>query len=326
MTGDTGTCSQQGGNICGENEVCEGEFLEAGDNDFCCSTACVSAFSDAKTCEIKNSSIEIRIKNPNDNENFKVGDIIKAKIKIENKFDEKLNFDVEVYLYDLDEDESIEDKEENIKINEGESGTIELEIKIPEDVEGNNFAIYVFVEDDEYCNSDYVEIEIEREKHNVIIEDIEIFPQTVSSGGHVEVNVKVANIGGSDEDVYIEIENYLLNISEKSEEFEIEEYDEDDTEIKTFYINIPKDVEDGEYTIKASVIFDDGDDSASETFSVFTEKIFKQNETSQNAISLKPVSKDVKETSSSLLSFFVIAIFIISIGILVVLIVTAKKD
>jgi len=321
--GDAKICSQQGGDICKENEICLGESLDALDSDSCCSTACVFTFIDAEVCEIKDNNIKITIRDPDDNDNFEIEEIITAEIKIENKFDEKLDFDVEVYLYDLDEDESIEDDKENINLDDGESDTIEFEIEIPKDVEGSNFAVYVFVEDDEdRCNSDYVEIEIEREEHKVIIEDMEIFPQTVSSGKYVEVMLKIKNTGSSDEDVYIEITNSALNILEIGNEFEIEEYDKDDVKIKTLDIKIPKEAQDGRYTLQAKVIFDDGEDSASETFSVLTEKFFKQIETSQEAISIKIPSEKVKKEKileqDSFIFFLTIGILILSLIILIV--------
>ncbi len=266
------TCDEVGGNICSKNQFCPGEIIDVSNTEFCCSVGCLKKppeFADASQCFEKSDLIEITIKDPDDSDDFEIGETIKIKLKIKNKFDEKLDFDIEVYLYDLDEDESVKDAEDDIKIKPGKSETIELEIKIPDDVEENDFAIYVFVEDEEErCNSEYVEIDIEREKHKVIIENIEITPELVSPGNDIKVKVDIENIGSSDEDFYIKIENSELNISEKTEEFEIEEYGEDDKETKTFYVKIPENAEEKDYEIKATVVFDDDEDSEVESFGV----------------------------------------------------------
>ena len=272
IVGDAPTCSEQSGDICSGDEVCQGSWLISSNIDYCCSIACTKQpleFEDAPQCSDKSDLIEITIKEPDDSEDFKVTDTIKVKVKIKNNFDEKIKFDIESHLYDLDEDESLEDAKDDIKIKSGYSETIELEIEIPEDVEDNDFAIYVFVEDEEErCNSDYVKIDIEREKHNVIIEDIEVIPQLVSPGNSIEVIVKIENIGTSDEDAYITIENSELNILEQTEEFDIEEFGDDDSATKRIYVQIPKDAEEKNYEIKATVFFDGEENSDTASFGV----------------------------------------------------------
>ena len=272
--GDAEACSQQGGDICGANEVCGGGFLVAGDNNFCCATACTRVFSDVETCEIKNSNIEISIKDPNNNENFDIDEIIGVKVKIKNKFDEKLEFDVKVDLYDIEEDESIEDEKENVKIKSGKSETVELEIKIPDDVESNDFAIYVYVEDDEdRCNSDYVLIEIERQDNDLRIKESLLNPILAYPGGNIDVFVDVENQGSNDEeDIYFTVKNNELGIYVKEGPFEIEEYGEDDTLTKTLRVQIPVNAKEGEYSFDIGVEGKESEDSVQRNFNIFLRK------------------------------------------------------
>ena len=266
------TCSEVGGNICSEDQICPEETINVKDTNNCCLVSCIKKpleFSDAEECYEKDDLIEITIKEPDKDDEFEIGETMKVEVKIKNKFDEKLDFKIETHLYDLDEDESIEEVKEEIKIKSGKSETIEMEINIPKNVEDNDFVIYVFVEDEENrCNSKYAEIKIERKKHEVIIKNIEIPEKTISPGKDLEINVEIENIGMKEEDVYIQIENTELNISEKTEEFEIEEYGEDNEETKTFHIKIPESAEEKEYGIKVTIIFDDGQDSKREYFEV----------------------------------------------------------
>ena len=218
-------------------------------------------FSDSEICEIKDNLIEIDIREPDNGDEFELDEKIEGEIRLENNFEEDLDFDYDISLYDTSEEEVVEDLDDDIDVDEDDSEKIEFEFEIPDDIEDNDFAIYVYVEDEEgRCNSEFVEIDIEREKHDVRIDEISIVPSIVSSGDNLEVVVKIENLGLSDEDVYIEIENSEIGILEKSEEFEIEEFGDDDKESETFYIEIPENAEEKTYEIKATVFFDDGDE------------------------------------------------------------------
>ena len=92
----------------------------------------------------------------------------------------------------------------------------------------------------------------------------------------MDVKVEVQNIGSDEqEDVYVVLENNELEIYEKSYEFDIEEFDEDDIEKISFSVRIPEDVDEKDYELKATVYFDDGDmeNSRSETFTVLNDVI-----------------------------------------------------
>ncbi|MBS3094686.1 hypothetical protein J4474_03400 [Candidatus Pacearchaeota archaeon] len=270
LVGDTLTCSQQGGNICEESEVCLGSLLSSRDSDACCPVECVPAFNDIDTCKKINNQIEIEIKNPDKNDDFEVGEKIPVEIKIKNNLDDKVNLEVGAYLYDLKEDESIGDAEDKIKIDDGDSKTIELEIEIPEDIEDNKFVILVKVEDDEStCNQDSIEIKIERKDHYVIVKEITITPQLISLGDEMNIEVQIENLGSREEDAIVLIENSELGISQKSEEFEIEEFGEEDKERVDFIIKIPENATEKEYILTAKILYNDGDEnSLDKTFGV----------------------------------------------------------
>ena len=220
-------------------------------------------FSDAEACSIKNNSIEITIKEPDEGDDFEIGETIEGTIRLKNKLDEDMEFDVEVHLYDIEEEESIEDIEENLDVDEGEYEEFDFNFTIPSDVESEDFAIYVYVEgEDDECNSNYVEVGIERKKHQVVISDIITDRESISPGEEIEVKVKIENQGRSDEDVFILVEIPSLNVSQKSEEIEIEKYGDKNKETEVFYLRIPEKAQYGYYDIKATVIYDDGENSA----------------------------------------------------------------
>ena len=228
-------------------------------------------FSDAETCSSKDRDdlIEITIKEPSKGDNFEIGEVIEGKIRLKNRLKDDMDFDVEIHLYDVEEEESIESIEKSLDIDRGKSGEIEFEFKIPTDVESKEFAIYVYVEsEDGECNSNYVEIDVKRKKHEVVISEMSLNRESASPGDEIEVRIKAENLGRGDEDIRIIVEIPSLNILEKSEEIEIEKYGDDNKETKTFYISIPQQASYGEYEIKATVIYKDGEDSKTEKFEI----------------------------------------------------------
>ncbi len=272
--GEMLSCSGMGGNLCSSDEFCDGGLIDALEDE-CCAVRCTEKplqFDDINQCEQISDKIKIRIKDPNKNEEFKIGEPVNLKLEITNKADEDLDFDVDVYLYDLSDDNTEEDYDDEINIDEGDKEKIEFEFDIPEDLdEKNDYAIYVKVidEDDLYCNENYVKIDVEREKHDVVLKDYLIETTDLSCNDDLYVEAKVKNIGASDEDVFLRLNVPELGISEKTSEFELEKYDEEDTTIKYLKGKIPNDIKPGNYEIKLSAFFDDGNEEYSVSEKVF---------------------------------------------------------
>jgi hypothetical protein len=221
-------------------------------------------FSDADTCssEDRNNSIEISIKKPDEGDKFEIGDTINGTIKIKNKFEDKMDFDVNIYLYDLKDEQVIEEVNENVNIKDGKSEDVKFSIDIPDDIENDKFAIYAYVEgEDNECNSGYVNIDIKRKKHEVIIAEIVTDKEDISPGEALEVKVKAENLGREDEDVFIIVEIPSLKIYQKSEKIKIEKYGDDDQDTETFNIDIPSTALYGYYDLNASIVYGNGEDS-----------------------------------------------------------------
>ena len=192
--------------------------------------------------------------------------MISGKLEIENDFDEDKDFEIDISLYDFTEDNEIENIDDTISIDENDKDKIEFEIKVDEDLEEDNkHFIYAKAADEDnesICNEKYLEIEIERERHNVIIDSFEL-PEKALCGDWIDSKVSVKNIGKRDEDVYLKIENKELNISAKSDEFELKKFDADNKDkhkaTKDFSIKIPENINvkniSGNYKIKATAVY-----------------------------------------------------------------------
>ena len=269
------TCQEVDGYTIENNEICSGNLLGTSDSNLitCCSVPGSPKFSDIDRCNNLSPDLKFKIEDPDENDKFMIGENIKVKIKIENNFDEDLDFDVNAYLYDISEDDEIEDYDDTISVDENKDEMLEFEFLIPDNVdEEKDYAVFVKIidEDEKYCNENYVKINIEREKYKVIIQNVKINSE-IACGDYLNAEIKVKNIGSKDDDIYLVIENSDLNISEKIEEFELEKYDEDDTETKTISIKTPEGVNEGNYEMKITAFFDSGNEKYSVTKDLFVQ-------------------------------------------------------
>ena len=267
--GNLASCSEKGGVICGNNSYCSGSIVESIDSGSCCIGSCIEnppSFSDIETCENKSSLLSVEISKPESGDDFKIGETIKIKAKVKNNGEEDESFDVLASLYDLTDDEEIKSEEENADIDEGDDEYVNFEIEVPKDIdESHEFAIYIKAEDD-ICNDEYVKIDLKRDKHSVIIDELD-FPDSVSCSETLKVNLKVENIGTKDEDVTLRLDILDLDYS-SSQDFSLEKYEDDNKIEKAFYVEIPENASEKSYMLKASVSFEDDENVYEEEFSV----------------------------------------------------------
>ncbi len=267
------TCDEVGGFVFDENEICMGDMLGVS-NVNCCSIVPVERppkFSDAKTCSSAglnlSSDLKVSIGYPEDDDDFEAGEGIDVEVDVDNNFDENLNFDVKVYLYDITDEDSVKSMNDNIKIKRMDGDTLNFVLDVPEDIDvDNDYAIFVRVVDkgEVYCNEDFVKINLERSDDNVVIDNFRIVGSDLICGNYVFVEGKIKNLGMSgQDDVVFAVKNSDFNISEESEKFELEEFGKDDSVKKSFGFRIPDDSEAGSYKIEGDVFYGSNKFSAS---------------------------------------------------------------
>ncbi len=253
------TCSEVGGYVCSNRESCSEDYLGVSGSLVCCPVICDEnplEFSDIDKGEIS-GDIKVEIERPNVDEEFELGDVVRMKLDIDNNVDDNLDIDIEVYLYDLTEDEVVEDYSATTELDDDSHRIVNVDVKLPYDVdEDNDYALFVQIEDEDgdYYNEDYVEIGLKRVGQDVVIEKIDVV-DVVDCGDFFDVEVRVANAGSDDQDIYLKIENPILGIDERTEVFELEEYGGDDVVKETFSFRIPDDVIANDYGLKVSVYF-----------------------------------------------------------------------
>ncbi|MAG78901.1 hypothetical protein CMI40_00815 [Candidatus Pacearchaeota archaeon] len=270
----------------------------------------VDSFDDLDTCEDgEQGNLSISVKDPDDGDDFKPEEEIEIDVKVTNNGDDDKRIVVESILYNINEDDEEEsDKSDSEKVKEDENENFDLVIDVPNNFDdGDDYIIFIKAyekgEEDTQCNFEIIDIDLEREDHDVIVEDVSLLPLINSPGGSIEVIVDVENVGGKDEDdVYIELTENILGISEKSELFDIEKSGDDDTFSESFFIKIPENANKGDYDLNIKVVFDDGSDSKSETFSVVSQELLSisaiilTSETRKDGIiSLTPATGEISE-------------------------------
>ena len=212
------------------------------------------------------------IDQPDSGDEFAPGETIDIQVNVGNDFDKNINDIVEkAFLYDVDEDDKIEEVESDPEdIDEGDDKDFDLSLEVPDDIKADDeFILFVkgFEEgnEDEHCAESQVSVDIQREKHDVIIpkNGINIQPTlTIRQGESFDVSVKALNVGESDEDgVTLRLNIQELGISETSQSFDLEDGESDDNEqIQRFnLLKVPNDAKIKTYSIEATVTFDDGD-------------------------------------------------------------------
>jgi len=260
-------CSEVSGDTCSEAQECSESFLGVYDTNRCCPVTCSSMPHQFKALknisQNKSENIHLRIIDPAESQLFKVGDSLKTRIEILNNLGSKSKFETEIYLYDITKDKIIEREKKSVTIESGRSKAVEVYFDIKEDIKDSND--YVIItraigrdqDNNEYYNQNYTNLRIERRDNEVVIKDFKLSPEEGICGDLIYATVEVQNIGKTNEDVIIKLENSALNI-EQSYSTYLEEYEESDKISKEFKVNIPNSAIAGNYSITAKILFANG--------------------------------------------------------------------
>jgi len=217
-----------------------------------------------------------------DNNEWYPGSEIEITIKVENNGREEKIKDIKVEwgLYDSDSGEwviEIDDLDDfNLKEKKYEILTFDFTIKDSdfdidlEDISNEDLLLYVRATgyDEEYeetiCESDFEEIQLMLGEDFIILEDIQILPETAQCGSTIQVTAEVWNIGDSDQDdVFILVYNNKEGINEMVEiDGGVDAFNKEDLNL---FITLPSDLEEKAYVLYFTV-YDDEDMSSSDIF------------------------------------------------------------
>lgn len=331
------TCEEVNGFICQSNEICNTQTLDTSDSsetNICCSMQCSirpPEFRDADKCDgKKNKDLELEIIKPENGKEFEFGEEIKVKVKVTNEGNEDEDVNLLAYLYDLTEDDSIDDMEDSIDVDSGDSETMTFNFNASNDLDtDHDYAIYVIADGDNSCNNNFVLINLKRKNNDLEFKSLNIDNENPLCGEVVNVQAKIKNMGSKNQNVYWSIVNTDLNISERLDVFQLEKYDKDDEVSKDISFTIPQDAVAGSYSIKLRLAY--GDETTETTRDITIGDCKKEESSSKTIEVSKPtkienkqikINKVDKLTPSQmmliLISVLILCIIVTSIIIMVV--------
>jgi uncharacterized membrane protein len=267
ISGSTVTLTPRDSDFIGENTV---QFT-ASDGIASVSSGNITLRIEPNICDSgKVGKLSLEIKNPDNGDEFKPGDTIDIEVKVDNDYSKDLDIGVTAILYDLTDGSKVDDVDSKvINIDNGDDDTFEMTLEVPSDVtDGDDYRLYIKAYEDnaeeDHCDYDYVNLDITKEKHDMIINDFTANPSTVSCGNELSFTLKTENIGRSDEeDVYYKLQNSELKLNIQTDSFDVDEGD--DYVLRNVLFTIPKDAAEKTYTILAEVFYNDGSDSNSKS-------------------------------------------------------------
>jgi len=205
-----------------------------------------------------------------DDDQLEPGDYLDIELDVRNKFStstskEIRDIEVEAWVEDSDGDR-ITDKVEADQFDLDDSGddeNIELTLRIDPDTDSGEYTLVIEAkgedEDDQIrCDKYTKDLDVERESHRLVIDNVVLMPTTAACGRTVEISMLVYNTGEKDEDdIKLRVRNSDMGLDKYSEIFDLA----DGKDIsKMMLVEIPANVKAGTYYLEISAIFNDGKD------------------------------------------------------------------
>ena len=258
-------------------------------------------------CEVGpiGTKLVLDIKEPDNGENFKPGDKITVEINIDNKDSEDRDVELEVSLWNLNENDELLSSDESLNIDSNSDEDVEVEFVLPYGEEiGSSDKIVIFAkaifddndfEEIDQCAEKSVPIDVDRENHEVIIREFVANPTTLSCGDNVNFRVSVLNNGKKEEDnVQIAVRSPdLFGVNDlQSNEFTLKKFDKsDNAAVKTFTFKLPDSIKAGNYNVESLVLFDSKSKSDVETQTLIVEACGESNTQAGNKAAVSLLQK-----------------------------------
>jgi hypothetical protein len=200
-------------------------------------------------------------------------DEVTVEVDVENNLNRDEDFVVELALYDSQKDNFIELDGENsieqeVSIDEDDEETVSFEFVVPAEIESSEgrYMLYVkaYVDGKEstYCNSynaddvpdsDSVSIVVDKNTHDVYLEELTASSDIVQAGDTVTISARAYNIGDNDEDkVKLSLVNTKLGLDLESSTFGL---DMGDSNLVDFSFVVPYTAANGVYSLRLTSYF-----------------------------------------------------------------------
>jgi len=222
------------------------------------------SFGDLEIIEVKD-----REKDNEDEWDWAPLDDVEFRVEVYNDFDDKERIKIEYEIYD-DEGKKVDfdedDNEQSISIDDGDSEKVTFSLRVPADMDDGDYKLFIKayvkgkesdIDDpeeagciDNFDDSYYQKITIDREEDRAVIVDIEKLttPDFVMCGDLITLYAKVYNIGVEDEDkVKVQLHSADLGITLNEV---LNDLEEGESATVTFNFRIPENVEEKHYLFR----------------------------------------------------------------------------
>ena len=201
------------------------------------------------------------------------GDTVEFKIKFKNNYTDAEDLRIEdvvatITIEGIDDGEDIDEESNEFDIREDDDKTVTVKFEIDIEVEEDTYDVIIEAEGEDENGTDQsitwtVSLEIEKESHELRLYRKTLSPTEIKCGGIVSLSLGIMNTGSEDEeDIELVISNSDLEYNNliAIDELEAEPYEDESKYLKTFRIEVPKDIETGIYPLDFKVTYDEGDE------------------------------------------------------------------
>ncbi|MBI1934990.1 hypothetical protein HYS31_00980 [Candidatus Woesearchaeota archaeon] len=215
-------------------------------------------------------------------EEAKPGDNIEVRVEVENNFTNAENLRINdivitVNIEEIDDGDDLEEESNEFDLSTQSTKRSTLKFQVPVEVEEDSFDIVINAEGTDRNGTDHstemrLRLDVDKESHKLIITRKSLAPSAVACNRkNVQLGVGLLNIGSEDEEkVTLSIVSPDLGIdfSEDVGELESGSVDEDTSFSKTYFLNVPNDLEAGSYPITLIASYNDDRKKAEDTVSL----------------------------------------------------------
>ena len=202
--------------------------------------------------------------------------LVTLKIEDKNTTTEDVQIEVELTGYDKSDKGKVTDETDTFDVKVNQVYDKRLNLELPVRFEQGRYSLKVRIDDKTDSITFIFPVDIDAEGHLLEIRDIVLSPENeVKAGRALLVTARIKNRGAKEEeDVKVKASVPALGISASDYIDELDEEDCDKTADKDcddsvtseeLYLRIPDCAEPGQYTVKVTVEYDDGDEEVTET-------------------------------------------------------------
>ena len=191
------------------------------------------------------------------------GSEVEFKIKVKNDFTDSEDIDIEdigvkVTIEEIDDDDDLEEESKEFDLSAEDDKTVTLKFNLPLNIDDGAFDVLIEADgNDENGNEQgqffKIELEVEKEKHDLRFLSFELSPITIGCNKRINADSKIINVGTDDEEnAVLEIQSDLgILIGEKN--ISIDAGTDDNTYSKSISFKIDDGASSGTYQITANI-------------------------------------------------------------------------